>query len=306
MSNGTTTPVYALSTEHGRGMIDLHTHSTASDGSCTPERLIFLALEFGLSALALTDHDTLDGLEKARLSAENTPLRFIRGVEIEIEHENGEFHLLGLGFDGNRTFVLEEALSRVQASRRLRNQRMVEKLREGGIAITMEELDGIAGGRIVSRAHFARLLVRKKAANSIDAAFKRLIGKGMPFYEPRACLGLTEATSLIHDAGGVPVIAHPLTLGLRGPALRVFVAACRDQGVAGLEAWHPNQTIKQCRALERLARGLGMAVSGGSDFHGEHIPQRRLGRSSGGREIPDSLLDALIHCNPSSAGIYSR
>jgi 3',5'-nucleoside bisphosphate phosphatase len=287
-------------------MIDLHTHSTASDGSCTPERLVSLARELGLSALALTDHDTLDGLDSAERSAEGSPLRFIRGVEVEIERESGEFHLLGLGFDGARCAALAEALSRVQESRRLRNQRMVEKLQRGGIDITMEELAGIAGGRIVSRAHFARLLVKKKAVTSVDAAFKRLIGKGMPFYEPRACLGLAEATSLIHDAGGVSVIAHPLSLGLRGPTLRVFAAACRDQGVAGLEAWHPNQTVKQCRALARLARGLGMAVSGGSDFHGEHIPQRKLGQSAGGREIPDSLLDALFHCNTADAGLYSR
>jgi predicted metal-dependent phosphoesterase TrpH len=135
--------------------------------------------------------------------------------------------------------------------------------------------------------------VRKKIVGSIDAAFKRLIGKGMPYYEPRACLPLKEATALIRRAGGVAVIAHPVSLGVHGPALRLFVGACRDEGVSGIEAWHPNHTVKESRKLERLALSLGMVVTGGSDFHGPHIPSRRLGLSSGGREIPDRFLDAV-------------
>jgi 3',5'-nucleoside bisphosphate phosphatase len=273
-------------------MIDLHTHSTASDGSCTPERLIELALETGLSAIALTDHDTLDGLPRARASVNGTKLLLIPGVEIEIEVDTGEFHLLGLGIGGD-TGPLLEALTRVQAARRGRNLKMVEKLQAGGIPITLQEVMDVAGGAIVSRAHFARVLVKKKVVGSIDAAFKRLIGKGMPYYEPRACLRLEEATSLIRRAGGIAVIAHPVSLGIRGPALRTHVLACRDRGVGGIEAWHPNQTPKEARRFERLARSLGMAVTGGSDFHGPHIPSRRLGLSSGGREIPDQLLEAI-------------
>jgi predicted metal-dependent phosphoesterase TrpH len=273
-------------------MIDLHTHSTASDGACEPERLIELAQDLGLKALALTDHDTLAGVPRARASAGKAGIRFITGVEIEIESDSGEFHLLGLSLEGDRR-ALEAALSRVQAARRNRNARMVEKLQEGGIPITLEELAGIAGGEIISRAHFARLLVRKKVVSSIDTAFKRMLGKGMPFYEPRACLPLREATALIREAGGVAVIAHPISLGLRGPALRTHFLSCKDQGVAGIEAWHPNQPVKECRRLERLAHSLGMIVTGGSDFHGENIPQRKLGYTAGGREIPDSFLEAL-------------
>jgi 3',5'-nucleoside bisphosphate phosphatase len=278
-------------------MIDLHTHSTASDGSCTPERLIEIALAAGLRALALTDHDTLDGVGRARASAAGTSLRFIPGVEIEIERTEGEFHLLGIGIEGDVAALLE-ALSAVQAARRSRNARMVEKMQAGGIPITLKEITETAGGEIVSRAHFARVLVKKKIVGSIDAAFKRLIGKGMPYYEPRACLELREAARLIRRAGGIPVIAHPVSLGLQGPALRVFVGSCRDQGVQGIEAWHPNQTAKQCHRLERLAHGLGMVVTGGSDFHGAHIPSRKLGLSSGGREIPDRLLDGIPPAPP--------
>jgi 3',5'-nucleoside bisphosphate phosphatase len=287
-------------------MIDLHTHSTASDGACAPERLVELARGVGLAALALTDHDTLDGLDRARTAAEAVGLSFFHGIEIEIESESGEFHLLGLGLDPSAASGLREALIRVQAARMARNVRMAERLRQGGFDVTIEEVTRLAGGPIVSRAHFARLLVQKKAVGSVNTAFKRLIGKGMPYYEPRACLGLSEATTLIRAAGGVAVIAHPISLGLKGPALRTFVAGCRDQGVGGLEAWHPNQPLKECHKLERLAHGLGMAVSGGSDFHGEHIPSRRLGLSSGGRPVPDSLLEPLFHCAPSDARLYSR
>ena len=200
-----------------------------------------------------------------------------------------------------RLFILRDSRSAATCqftaptanARRDRNARMVEKLQKGGIPITLEELADIAGGQIISRAHFARLLVRKKVVSSIDTAFKRFLGKGMPYYEPRACLALPEATRLIREAGGVAVIAHPISLGLRGPALRTHFLSCKDQGVAGIEAWHPNQPVKECRRLERLARSLGMIVTGGSDFHGENIPQRRLGYTAGGREIPDELLDAL-------------
>ena len=274
-------------------MIDLHTHSTASDGSLAPEALVELALGAGLTALALTDHDTLDGVPRARARAAETSLRLIPGVEIEIERDEGEFHLLGIGLSGDTSGLLE-ALSRVQAARRGRNVRMVEKMQAAGIPITMEEIKETAGGDIVSRAHFARVLVRKKIVGSIDAAFKRLIGKGMPYYEPRACLVLKEATTLIRRAGGVAVIAHPVSLGLHGPALRLFVGAGRDQGVSGIEAWHPNHSLKESHTFERLARSLGMLVTGGSDFHGAHIPSRRLGLSSGGREIPDRFLDAVL------------
>ncbi len=278
-------------------MIDLHTHSTASDGSCTPERLVALALEGGLSALALTDHDTLDGIGRARAAAAGTGLFFIAGVEIEIapdgaRGETGEFHLLGLGLSGERE-GLENALRDVREAREQRNLRMVARFQAAGLPVAMEELAELAGGRIISRAHFARLLVQKGIAGSTDAAFSRWIGRGKPFYEPRTCLSLPEACRLIRAAGGVPVVAHPLSLGIRGPALRQYVAACRDAGVIGIEAWHPNHSVKDCRMLARIARSLGMPVSGGSDFHGEHMPRRRLGRTAGAREVPDQVLEDL-------------
>ncbi len=293
MSNDGSNPTI-LRARGRRAVIDLHAHSTASDGDCSPEKLIELALGLGLSALALTDHDTLDGIEKAGERAAGTGLRFIAGVEIEIERDgtSGEFHLLGLGLSEHRE-ELEAALGRLREARHRRNLRMVEKLNRDGIPVTMEELAGIAGGKVVSRAHFARLFMNKKIVSSVDAAFSRLIGKGQPYYEPRTCLALAEAVRLIHGAGGIAVIAHPVSLGLRGPALRQYLSFCKDQGVDGLEVWHPNHSLGECRRFSSLAAGLGLLVTGGSDFHGEHMPRRKLGFSSGGRPIPDTLLASL-------------
>ena len=278
-------------------MIDLHSYSKASDGARTPESLVELALERGLRALALTDHDTLDGVQRAQARAAGTSLTLLPGVEIEIESDSGEFHLLGLALVGDRS-LLGDALVRLQAARRDRNGRMVAKMQAAGIQISMEELAQTAGGQIVSRAHFARLLVRKKIVSSIDTAFKRFLGKGKEFYEPRLCLPLREATDLIRGAGGVAVVAHPISLGLKGPGFRTWLDACRDQGVAGVEAWHPNHDVRQCHAFEKVARGLGMLVTGGSDYHGDHMPSRRLGLTAGGREIPDSFLEALPTLHP--------
>ncbi|HUI70379.1 MAG TPA: PHP domain-containing protein [Spirochaetia bacterium] len=283
-------------------MIDLHTHSTASDGSCTPQRLIELALGNGLTALALTDHDTLDGVEAARTRSAGTGLNFYAGVEIEIDRESssagkgaetkGEFHLLGLGLTEHRE-ELEAALKKLREARHDRNLRMVDKLQRDGIPVSMDELNVIAGGKVVSRAHFARLFIQKRVVSSVEEAFSRMIGKGQAYYEPRACLTLSEATDLIHRAGGIAVVAHPVSLALKGPALRQFLSSCKDEGVDGLEAWHPNHALKDCRRFERMANDLALLVTGGSDFHGEHMPQRRLGYRAVGAAIPDELLDAL-------------
>jgi predicted metal-dependent phosphoesterase TrpH len=273
-------------------MIDLHTHSTRSDGSLTPSELMDLAADRGLTAIALTDHDTLSGIPEAERRAKERSLRFIPGVEIEIEASQGEFHLLGLGLNGRRE-SLTLSLEAIRQGRRERNLRIMERLSSAGYEVTMREVEALARGDIVSRAHFARLLVSKGIVSSITKAFSRFLGKGQPFYEPRRCLTLKEAVGLIREAGGISVIAHPLSLDLRGPALRTFLGFCRDMGVSGLEAYHPNNAPKDCRKLECLGRQLGYAITGGSDFHGENIPERRLGYTSGGMEIPDAYLEAM-------------
>ncbi len=273
-------------------MIDLHTHTSASDGSLTPEALVALAEECGLGALAITDHDTMGGIERAAARARGGKVRLIPGVELEIASESGELHLLGLGLEGDRAGLLE-ALVRLRRDRHDRNLRMVARLAAAGMLVSYEELEAVSGGGVISRAHFGRLLVRKGIARSTEDAFGRLIGKGKPYYEGRRTLELPEAVRLIGEAGGVAVVAHPLSIALPWPALRQALAHYRDSGVRGVEAWHPNATPRDCRRLEQMARGLGMGVTAGSDFHGSNIPTRRLGHTSGGRPIEDRFLAVL-------------
>jgi predicted metal-dependent phosphoesterase TrpH len=273
-------------------MIDLHTHSSLSDGTYTPEALVDLALEMGLGALALTDHDILAGLGRAAARARGSRLVLVPGVELEIACDTGEFHLLGLGLDGDRT-PLEAALTGVRRDREARNARMAARLTAGGIPVTLDELAAVSGGGVVSRAHFARLLVQKGVVKRTDDAFARYLGRGRPFYEPRRTLALGEAVALVKRAGGITVVAHPLSLGLAGAALRQFLSHARDAGVAAIEAWHPKAAVRDCRRLERLAGSLGLAATAGSDFHGINVPQRRLGHTAGGLAIDDRFLAAL-------------
>jgi len=275
-------------------LIDLHTHSSASDGSLSPAELITRARSIGLRAIALTDHDTTDGLREAEEAAAALApgadgFLLLSGVELEIEVPHGEFHLLGLGLSRERA-ALETRLLEVRGDRETRNAKILDRMRDAGVDIEMGDLTRTAAGEVVTRAHFARLMVEKGLVESVDQAFKRWLGKGKPFYQPKACIPLDEAIDLIAASGGKAVIAHPLSLDLAGPAFSDFLKDCRARGIVGLEAYHSSFALGACRRLEHLARRLGFFVTGGSDFHGDNIPSRRLGYSSGGLPVPDELL----------------
>ncbi|MDR1931910.1 MAG: PHP domain-containing protein [Spirochaetales bacterium] len=271
-------------------MVDLHTHSTQSDGSLTPARLISAAKETGLIAVALTDHDTLSGLPEAEKAAEEAGIRFIPGIELNITYSSGEFHMLGLGIRQWQGSSLEQTLSCLQQDRTRRNHAILDAMRKDGINAEYSELQALAGGKIIGRPHVARLLVVKKIVKNTSQAFQRYLKKGMPWYVPRKGISVEEAAGLIHAAGGLAVIAHPLSLYLSWGALARSVKTCRDQGVDGIEAWHSNASPRECTRLEGIARDLGMLVSAGSDFHGQSIPGRRLGCTcEDGRPIEDSF-----------------
>jgi predicted metal-dependent phosphoesterase TrpH len=267
-------------------MVDLHTHSAESDGTLGPAELVRLARDTGLSALALTDHDTTAGLAEAERAAAKAGIRLIPGIEIEVSHTGGEFHLLGLGISGWRG-ALTETLQTLQRERTLRNHVILGRMRDAGLDVDYSEVEDLAGGEIVGRPHFARLLVSKGFAKNTDDAFQRFLKPGMPYYAPKKALTLREAAELVHSAGGKAVIAHPLSLYLGWGALPDRIKAFRDEGVDGLEAYHSNASYRECRRLEDIARGLDLLVTAGSDFHGNHIPSRRLGRTCDGRPIDD-------------------
>lgn len=279
-------------------MIDLHTHSSASDGSLAPAALVALAIERGLKALALTDHDTMVGLPDAEAAASGTAegtaegsarLRFIRGVEIEIAFEPGEFHLLGLRIeklDGG----LGAAIERLAQAREARNARILERMRDAGIEATMDELRGIAGEGAIGRPHIARLLVEHHAVKTRQEAFDRFIGKGRPWYEPKGTLELSEAIRLVKEAGGLAIAAHPLSLFVSWSRLAGIMDEWKELGIDGIEAYHPAAKIGHCRRLERMARERGLCVTAGSDFHGELRPERKLGKTAGNLTIGDEYL----------------
>lgn len=270
-------------------MIDLHSHSTASDGSYSPSALVGLALERGLSALALTDHDTVAGIPEAEAAAAGTSLRLVRGVEIEIAFSPGEFHLLGLRLE-RLGGELAEVLGRLGRSREERNELILARLRGAGFQATMDELKEQSGNGALGRPHIAALLVAKKAVRTRQEAFDKYLAKGRPFYEPKGCLELAEGMRIVKESGGLAIVAHPLSLFVSWGRLGSLMDEWKELGIDGIEAYHPTAKISHCRRVERMARERGFRVTAGSDFHGAVRPERKLGRTAGNLVIGDEYL----------------
>ena len=274
-------------------MVDLHSHSTASDGRLSPTGLVELAASRGLTALALTDHDTVAGLDEAAEACRARGLRFVPGIELEVESEVGEFHLLGLGFDQwSQGWV--EGLIELQALRETRNRRILGKMVEAGIDADFGEIQALAGNGQVGRPHFARFLVNRGKVETIQAAFTHFLGRGQLFFEQKAALPLSRAVALVHAGGGLAIVAHPMSLQMKFPDLEAKLGEWKAVGLDGVEAWHPGTEPRYCRRLEGLAVRWGLRVSAGSDFHGENRPDRHLGLTSGGRPIDAKFLEDLF------------
>lgn len=274
-------------------MIDLHTHSTASDGSFRPAALIREAHARGVSALALTDHDTIAGIQEAAEEAARCGIRFIAGVEMEIAFEPGECHLLGLGLRAPGAEFLT-ALADLAERRTKRNLAILDLMRENGIEADYAEIEDLAEGKVIGRPHFAGFLVKRKIVKNHEQAFDRYLGKGRPFFVPKASMELERAIGLIHGSGGKAILAHPLSLYVSWGKLPALIDRWREMGLDGLEAWHPFAKPRECERLETIAVERGMLVTAGSDFHGVNRPERKLGITAGGRKIDDRFLDGLI------------
>jgi predicted metal-dependent phosphoesterase TrpH len=274
-------------------MVDLHSHSTASDGRLSPTNLVALAASRRLTALALTDHDTVAGLAEAERAAEDRGIRFVPGIELEVESDSGEFHLLGLGIaEWNKDWA--RRLDEIQVLRDQRNRRIFAKMTEAGIRGDYDEVKALAKGGQVGRPHFAQFLVNRGKVETIQDAFTHFLGAGRLFYEKKAAFPLPKALQLVHDGGGLAVVAHPMSLQLNFAELEAKLETWKAQGLDGVEAWHPGTDPRHCRRLETIARCLKLKVSAGSDFHGENRPDRQLGLTSGGRAIDESVLEELL------------
>jgi 3',5'-nucleoside bisphosphate phosphatase len=273
-------------------MIDLHAHTTASDGSLTPAELVGLARETGLRALGVTDHDTIAGVSEAIAAGEASGVEVVPGVELSVEYPHGQFHLLGYLIDPDAS-VLRERLAVLQERRATRNDRMIARMQEGGLPITMADVVAEAGGGLVGRPHMALALVRQGIVASTQEAFDRFLGAGSPFNIPKERLSPEEAINLIHAARGKAVLAHPCTIKLAGEAFASEIARLRDLGLDGLEAYYSQHSPEQTAAFLAVAKRLSLKVTGGSDYHGRSKPHVRLGVVHGGRSMPYSVLEAL-------------
>jgi predicted metal-dependent phosphoesterase TrpH len=260
--------------------------------------LIEAAANQGLSAIALTDHDTINGLESARNEAGIRGIRFIPGIEIEITEKAGvvnppgEFHLLGLGIERPSPAFLA-AVGSLSRLREDRNLEILEKMRKSGIEADYGELKAFSGGHSVGRPHFAAFLVSRRIVKNREQAFAKYLGRGKPFFTPKAGLEFDEAAALIRESGGISVLAHPLSLYVAWGRLPDLVKNLKDRGLMGLEAWHPSAKVRSCKRLEELAKSLGLFVTEGSDYHGSVRPDRKLGYSASGRKIEDAVLEAI-------------
>lgn len=272
--------------------VDLHTHTTASDGTKTPGELIALAAESGLAALAVTDHDTIAGLDAAVAAGKAHGVEVVRGCELAVHSPYGEIHLLGLWLPEN-PHGLEAALERTRAERRERGWEMVEKFHRAGYDVSREDLPEPAAGESTGRPHLARLLVRKGICASVREAFVRFLADGGPMYVPRPLPAPEEGLALLRGAGAVTVFAHPMLLRAPADKLEGIVARLAALGLDALEAHHSDHDARAVRRAESLAERYKLAISGGSDYHGSVRPDVALGTGRGNVHISYAMLENL-------------
>ncbi|MBF0530108.1 MAG: PHP domain-containing protein, partial [Deltaproteobacteria bacterium] len=270
-------------------LIDLHAHTTASDGSLTPTALVDLAKSIGLKALAITDHDTLAGLEPALARGREIGLEVVPGVEISAEFKPGAMHILGYDLDFQNIELISK-LQQLQESRRTRNPKIVAKLNDLGIPITLEEVLAVTGGGQIGRPHFAKVLAGKGYVTTVQEAFDRYLKKGASAYVDKFRFTPAEAVDLIRSAGGLPVLAHPLSLNLSPEALENLLIDLVKAGMVGLETYYSEHSPEVTRDYIALADRIGLAVTGGSDFHGANKDGIVLGRGLNNLAIPYKVL----------------
>ncbi|MBF0199775.1 MAG: ribonuclease III [Desulfamplus sp.] len=276
-------------------MIDLHIHSSASDGSLSPSEIVLHAHGTGLSAIAITDHDTIDGVREAVESGIPHPMEFITGVEISAHPPDeyadaGSLHILGYGFsiyDRDMTQTLEK----LREARALRNPEIIEKLNLLGFPITMQGVCRICGQGQMGRPHIAMAMVENGYVSSFDEAFDIYLGSGKPAYVDKFRLSAREAIELIIEAGGVPILAHPGII--KGTATENLISRLMAMGLAGIEVYHTDHTPEQTLFFEKLARKKGILMTGGSDFHGIMKPEILMGKGTGNLNIDHEIYKTL-------------
>lgn len=277
--------------------VDLHTHTTHSDGTFTPTELIRLAYEKNLTAIAITDHDITSGIEEAISYGNKSGIKVVPGVELSVNFNlpgKGHLHILGLFIDPRHP-LLNKTLQNLREERLKRNQKILDRLKELGKPVSQDDLNNEAGIGTVGRPHIAAALLKKGYVGNIREAFHRFLKSGAPAYFDRMRLNADQAIDLIHIAGGIAIVAHPVSLGFSSfKAAGEYILQLKNIGLDGIEVYCSGQEEKIRQTMIKFTRENNMVVSGGSDFHGTVKPDLQLGSGKGDLDIPDQVYWDLI------------
>jgi len=271
--------------------IDLHTHSLCSDGAQVPTEVVRTAAEAGLAAIALSDHDCIDGVQEAMDAGKALGVEVIPAVELSAQSDT-ELHILGYFIDIHNK-KLQDMMAYALQVRDERQEEVCRKLNEQGFDITMDELREEANGKVLCRAHFAKIMVRKGYAESVKDAFNRYLSVGCYAYSNRQALTGPEAVSLIREAGGIAVAAHLHLIKMPDDELKEYLKSLIPYGLDGIEGYYTDYTPDMERRYRAMAKELGLVISGGTDYHGANKPHISIGKGKGDLEIPYSVLDGL-------------
>lgn len=272
--------------------VDLHVHSTCSDGTVSPEGLVRLAVREKVKVLALCDHDTTDGIEQFFAAAAKTELRAVSGVELSVSWSVGTCHILGLDIDW-RNSELQSVLESFRSGRDKRNVEIVSNLQRCGINITLEDVIRCSGGDVVGRPHIAKALIQLNAVSSNQEAFDLYLKKGAKAYVPRQLLDPMTALMTLKNANAITVLAHPVQLNIKDDQLRMFLDQLKTFGLDAIEVFTPHHTHEQVIYFQKLAKEMGLGISGGSDYHGRLKPERHPGMYGKLQPIPESVVEVL-------------
>lgn len=273
-------------------LIDLHVHSNASDGSCTPTEIVLEAEKMGLTAIALTDHDTVDGVDEAILAADSLNVEVIPGIELSCLWREKEIHILGLFIDHHNRDLLE-FLDSARTRRKNRNLEVLEALKKDGFAVTRSDLMDGNEKTVITRAHFARALLKNGYVTSIDQAFKKYLSPGCPYYRKKEEITPEEAMAVLKAASAFPVLAHPCQYKFGWAVLDELASHLKDLGMQGLECYHSSNNQDESGKLRKLASRYELCPTGGSDFHGAAKPDISLGYGRGNLRVSALFLDDI-------------
>ncbi|MBO7762206.1 MAG: PHP domain-containing protein [Clostridia bacterium] len=272
-------------------MIDLHTHSFCSDGSMTPRELVAHAKESGIAAIALSDHDGVAGVREAMQEGERLGVEVIPAIEFSVTSDT-ETHILGYFIDPESP-AMDDAMVKIFEAREYRARVTLEKLNELGFPITVEEVKKVAGGALLCRAHYARVLMDKGLVPSVKEAFDKYLANGRPAYCGKQAISAEEAIALIHAAGGIAFVAHLHLIRLSDEELFAFLTRLKAAGLDGIEGYYTEYTPEMQKKYQEMAKKLDLQISGGTDFHAAMKPHIAIGRGTGELKIPYEVLEKM-------------